>query len=574
MKKNDLLTGICDQIGYNGEGIFHIEGTTFFVPYCLTGEKVLFKVLKLKGGVGYGKVEKILEKSPSRVQPVCPIFQKCGGCQLQHASYDSQLLIKENTVKNAFKKISAIDIKIDGVFSGEKIYGYRNKLQLPVREQDGKVKIGFFRENSHDVVETDECFIQPAWSKKIIKIFKDFVDGKTVTAYNENTKNGLVRHIVVREIGGEFIITVVANGNKIPCVNGLIDRLFEGFQTFSLYLNINKNEDNVIFGDKFILLYGNGKISLKEFGVNYSIGPESFMQVNAEVKKLLYSKVVELAGLDKDTVVIDGYSGAGVMTAMLAKNAKKAYGVEIIKEAVDSANDLAKSNGLEDKMQSICAPCEDVLPSIIEHEVKEGNKTVLVLDPPRKGVSLNVLKSALAAKPDKIIYVACSPQSLARDVGVLTGKLETSSDKILGLSPSTPPAATYQIEKTYLFDMFPQTKHVETLVVLSHKKPDGHIGVTVEFGEEDGQVSLADIEKRAKECAPKKKTTYKDIQAYIDEKYGFKVHTAYIAEVKRDLGLPMYDAPNAVEELKKPRQHPTKEMADAIKDALKHFEII
>lgn len=469
MRKNDLLTGICDQIGYNGEGIFHIEGTTFFVPYCLTGEKVLFKVLKIKGNVGYGKVEKILEKSPSRVSPVCPIFRKCGGCQLQHASYDSQLLIKENTVKNAFKKISSIDIEIDGIFSGEKIYGYRNKLQLPVREQDGKVKIGFFRENSHDVVETDECFIQPDWSKKIIKIFKDFIDGKTVTAYNEDTKKGLIRHIVVREIGGEFIITLVCNGNKIPCVNGLIDRLIEGFQTFSLYQNVNKKDDNVIFGDKFILLYGNGKISLNEFGIKYFIGAESFMQVNDEVKKLLYSKVVELADLDKDTVVIDGYSGAGVMTAMLAKNSKKAYGVEIIREAVDSANALAKSNGLENKMQSVCAPCEDVLPSIIEREVKDGNKTVLVLDPPRKGISLNVLKSALAAKPDKIIYVACSPQSLARDVGVLIGKLQTSSDKILGFSSSNSFGCVYQIEKTYLFDMFPQTKHVESVVCLTRK---------------------------------------------------------------------------------------------------------
>lgn len=465
MKKNDLLTGICDQIGYNGEGIFHIEGTTFFVPYCLASEEVSFKILKLKDKIGYGKVEKIITKSQFRVEPKCPVFSKCGGCQLQHVEYINQLEIKKLTVKNAFKKIADTDIDIDGVYSSEKTYGYRNKLQLPVREQNGKVKIGFFRENSHDIVETDSCFIQPSWADDIIKIFKDFVDGKIVTAYSENTKKGLIRHVVVREINGEFIITVVCNGNKINGVNGLIDRLLEKFTKISVYLNVNKEDSNVILGDKYILLYGKAKINLEEFGVSYSVGPESFMQVNTEVKKMLYQKVVELANPDDDYVVIDGYSGAGVMTAMLCKNAKKAYGVEIIKEAVDSANALAKSNGLDGKMQSICAPCEDVLPDIIEKETKLGNKTMLVLDPPRKGVGLNVLTSALKCKPDKIIYVACSPQSLARDVGVLTGKLKVENDKICGFIDTFSPI--YEIEKTYLFDMFPQTKHVESVVCLT-----------------------------------------------------------------------------------------------------------
>lgn len=465
MKKNDLLTGFCDQIGYNGEGIFHIEGTTFFVPYCLVGEKVTFKILKIKNGVGYGKVVEVLQKSPLRLTPPCPVFSKCGGCQLLHTTYENQLEIKKQTVKNAFKKIANIDINIDSVFGSEKVFGYRNKLQLPVREQNGIVKIGFFRENSHDIVETDSCIIQPDWATDVIKIFKDFVDGKTVTAYNENTKKGLVRHVVVREVAGKFIITVVVNGNKIIGVNGLIDRLLEKFKEFSLYLNVNREDDNVILGKEFKLLYGEGKVSVTEFGVNYRVGPESFMQVNDCVKKLLYQKVVDLARLGNDYVVIDGYSGAGVLTAMLSKNAKKAYGVEIIREAVDSANDLARENGLQDKMHSVCAPCEDVLPSVIERETAEGNQTVLVLDPPRKGVSLNVLLSALKCKPDRIIYVACSPQSLARDVGVLTGNLKVENDKIVGIIPDANPV--YKIESAYLFDLFPQTKHVESVVCLT-----------------------------------------------------------------------------------------------------------
>ncbi len=465
MKKNDLLTGFCDEIGYNGEGIFHIEGTTFFVPYCLVGEEVTFKILKIKNGIGYGKVVEVLQKSPSRVLPVCKVFGKCGGCQLQHSAYNNQLQVKKQTVITAFKKIANIDLTVDDVFFGDKTYGYRNKLQLPVREIDGKVKVGFFRENSHDVVETDTCAIQPNWADDVIKIIKDYVDGKTVTAYNDVSKKGLIRHVVVREIGGEFIITIVCNGNKLPCVNGLIDALLQKFDKFSLYINVNKNQNNTIIGDSFKLLYGNGKIQVDEFGIRYFIGPESFMQVNTEVKKLLYEKVIELAKVDGDYIAVDGYSGAGVMTAMLSKNAKMTYGVEIVKEAVDCANELAEANGLQDKMQCVCAPCEDVLPNIIEREAKKGHKTVLVLDPPRKGVSLNILESTLKSKPDKIIYVACSPQSLARDVGILTGSLNADGNRMVGDSINE--KSVYKIEKTYLFDMFPQTKHVECVCLLT-----------------------------------------------------------------------------------------------------------
>ncbi len=479
MKKNDLLTGFCEQIGYNGEGIFHIEGTTFFVPYCLVGEKVTFKILKIKGNIGYGKIEKIIDKSPSRVIPQCPVFTKCGGCDLMHCEYLSQLEIKKEIVKNTFKKVAGINVDIDEIYHGKKIFGYRNKLQLPIREENGKVKIGFFRENSHDVVETDDCLIQPDWAKVFIEELKRFVDGKSVTAYNEKTKKGLLRHAVIRELNNEFILVLVLNGDSVKGVNGLIDRLLHKFPELSVYLNVNKTNTNVIFGDNFKLIYGKGKISLEEFGVNYDVGPESFIQVNTEVKKTLYEIVAQEANADGDYVVIDGYSGAGVMTAMLSKNAKKAYGVEIVKEASDAANKLAVKNGLSDKMTSISAPCEKVLPDLIKKEAKEGNKTVLVLDPPRKGVELNVLLAALKERVDKIIYVACSPQSLARDVGVLTDTLSVENGKITGQNKNANPV--YEIEKLYLFDLFPQTKHVETLAVLSHKKLDSHRAMKIDF---------------------------------------------------------------------------------------------
>lgn len=469
MKKNDLLTGFCEQIGYNGEGIFHIEGTTFFVPYCLVGEKVRFKILKIKGNIGYGKAEEILEKSPDRITPCCPVFTRCGGCDFLHVNYRTQLKIKEETVVNTFKKVAFSDVTVNGVYHGDKIFGYRNKLQLPVREQNGKVKIGFFRENTHDVVETDDCKIQPDWAKIFIAEIKRFVDGVNVTAYNDADNTGLLRHVVVRELNNEFILVLVINGERIAGVNGLIDRLLKHFPDLSVYINVNKTATNVIFGEKFTLIYGKGKISLDEFGITYRVGAESFLQVNTEVKKMLYEKVVSEANVGESHVVIDGYSGAGVMTAMLTKNAVKSYGVEIVKEASDSANLLAVENGLSDKMTSIAAPCEEVLPDLIEKACKDGLKTVLVLDPPRKGVELNVLLSALKAKVDKIIYVACSPQSLARDVGVLTDTLLVENGRILGKNPA--PHPTYNVDAVYLYDMFPQTKHVETLVCLT-RKPD------------------------------------------------------------------------------------------------------
>ncbi len=464
MKKNDLLTGFCHSMGYNGEGIIHHEGTTVFVPYLLFGETAVVKILKVKGNVAYAKVEEILERSPERVEAKCPVFSKCGGCQLQHLNYSAQHNVKVQTVKTCFLKIAGIEIGEPKVVFGEDEYGYRNKLQLPVREVNGVNKVGFFRENSHDVIDIDNCLIHPKWAKTVIKTVKEFIAKNSVSCYDDTTNKGLLRHVVVREVAGEFIFVFVVNGDKLNGVNRLIDGLLSQFDKISVFLNVNKSRSNVILGDRYIKLYGSGVINLFEQGVGYQIGPQSFLQVNTEVKEMLYDGVLSAACLDKDTVCIDGYSGAGVLTAMLAKKCKKAYGVEIIKEAVEAADDLAKANGLDDKMESICAPCEEVLPSLIERIKNEGKNTVLVLDPPRKGVELNVLQAALKSLPDRIIYVACSPQSLARDVGVLTGRLKEENGALIRLSADFLPK--YEVKQVVLYDLFPQTKHIETLCVL------------------------------------------------------------------------------------------------------------
>ena len=473
MKKNDVILATCDSIGYNGEGIFHYNGTTIFVPYVLCGETAKVHILKVKGSIAFGKALEIVTPSKDRVLPKCAVFNKCGGCMLQHASSALQDKIKTQTVQNCFKKIAGIDVSVDSVISGQKLYGYRNKLQLPIRSQNGQVKIGFFKEGTHNIVEIDSCPIHPDWSGVLIKILKDFIADYKVSCYDDTTKKGLLRHVVAREVEGEFIFTLVINGDAFKAVNGLIDRLLTKFNNFSLYVNVNKTDTNVILGDRFSLVYGKGYIDVEEFGVNYKIGPQSFMQVNTEVKKLLYSHVLSCADIDNDTVVIDGYSGAGVLTAMLAKRAKNAIGVEIIKEAVDAADNLAKENGLSDKMQNICAPCEAVLPDIIKNAKKDGKKVVVILDPPRKGVEKNILIALKQNLVDAIIYVACSPQSLARDVGILTGRVNPETGTMIKCE-NTPLTdllpdfyQDYTIKSTLLFNMFPQTKHVESVVCLT-----------------------------------------------------------------------------------------------------------
>ncbi len=573
MEKNEEYTGVVERIGSNGEGILRRGEHVAFVPYALPSEKIKYRVLKVKKNVVFGKLVEVYTPTEERVRPKCSVYEKCGGCQLQHLSYGKQLVLKRKIVKDCLSKIAFLDVPVRQTVASDYEFAYRNKLQLPIRADDFGPVLGFFAQNTHRVVPIQDCPIQPDWCSRIIRDIKKYVNESGVSVYNEQYKIGLLKHLVVREADGKQLITLVINGDSLPKADLLISLLKKDFAQFSLFININKNHTNVIFGEKFKLLYGSAKISSSDMGVKYEVGPQSFMQVNDGVRRKIYHDAVRSAETDNETTVIDAYSGAGMMTAIFAARSRKAIGVEIVEEAVECANKLRELNSLEGKMENILASCADVLPEIMERAKRESKKTVLVLDPPRQGVEENIIEAVRKTLPDRIIYISCAPQTLSRDLGLLLGSLKRE-DGELKRQENWEADAPYEIVKIQPYDMFPQTKHVETLVVLSHKKPDGHIGVTVEFGEEDGQVSLTDIEKRAKERAPKKKTTYKDIQSYIEEKYGFKVHTAYIAEVKRDLGLPMYEAPNAVEELKKPRQHPTKEMVAAIKDALKHFEII
>ncbi len=597
-----MICAVTDALGSNGEGIVRHEGVTFFVPYCLPGEKIRFRVLKVKDKIGYGKIEEVLTPAEERVREKCPVFTRCGGCQLQHLAYRSQLRFKGNVVKDALRKIAGIRLCVPAAIKSDLPYGYRNKLQMPVGvDREGNNVIGFYAERSHRIIPVSTCVIHPEWAEKLIAVLHRYMKECAVKGYDEEAGTGSLRHIVVREIGGKFIVTLVSVTENLPNLQYLIELLYTVFRTFTFYLNINAKDTNVVFGEQFILEHGPGYFEAEEQGIRYEAGPVTFLQVNENVRAKLYEAALKAVVSTGDEVVVDAYSGGGLLTAMLAKSCKRVYGIELEAEAVKCADALKEKNGLSN-MTNICGYVEEKLQGVLEKE--QGEEIRLILDPPRAGIARSVVRAILESGISKIAIISCNPATLARDLGLLTGSLvekdgeliknseyaalnasktnECSSlDALSEKEEKTPQIENeaglngfYTIEWIQPFDMFPQTKHVETLVVLSKKIPDSHINIDVEFGEGEGQFSLKKIKECAEARKPKEKVTYKMIQEYIEKTYGFKVHTAYIAEVKRDLGLPMYDAPNAVEELKRPRAHPTPKMAKAIKETLKHFEII
>lgn len=569
ISKNQELEGVVISIGSNGEGVVKADGVTVFVPFAITGEKIKYKVLKVTSKCAYGKLLEVLSPSKERVKPRCPVFGKCGGCDLQHVNYDFQLEIKRENVKNCFHKIAGIETEVSETVRCENPWGYRNKLQLPVAQYGEETAIGFYAENSHRVVAIDDCPINPCWTKNVIATLKAFMSKYRLKGYNESDRSGDIREITVKEIGEKLIITLVTPKNKINGIESLPEMLSESLdKEFTLFVNKNDKETNVIYGDTFTKICGNDFYYGESDGIKYKGGVLSFLQVNGEMCAKLYSEVKNSIDSDENTTVIDAYSGAGLMTAMLTKNAKNGVGIEIIKEAVDCADELAELNGLSDKMKNYCGKCEELLPEIIKKA--KTDKLRLVLDPPRKGCEQPVIDAIRKSGIERIVYVSCMPSTLARDVGLLCGTLKREENG--AIIKSVPEESDYVVESVKPFDMFPATRHVETLVVLSHKKPDSHLEVKIDF--DNTSLDKTAIAERAEKRKPQEKTTYKKIQEWIEENYGFKVHTAYIAEVKRELGLPMYDAPNAVEELKRTRSHPTEEMTVAIKAALKYFKII
>ena len=577
--KNDCVELTIEDIGVSGEGIGKVDGYTLFVKDTVIGDVVRVKIMKAKKNYGYARLMDIIKPSKDRVEPACPIARQCGGCQIQAMNYNAQLKYKQKLVKDNLLRISGLtegaDYEMCEILGMDTPFRYRNKAQYPVGEdKDGNIVMGFYAGHTHSIIACpdDDCMLGHGDNAFILNAVKEWMKEYRVRAYNENIHKGTVRHVLIRtgyHTDEVMVCLVTKKMLRKEAADGLVKAIQKlKLNVASLVVNINKEDTNVILGKECITLYGRPYIEDYIGDIKFQISPLSFYQVNPKQTEVLYNKALEFAGLKGNESVWDMYCGIGTISLFLAKKAGKVYGVEIVPQAIEDAKNNAKINNI-DNAEFFVGKAEEVVPAFYKKQTgvqsdndstdsKEYDMTrpdVVVVDPPRKGCDKKLLDTIVSMTPDRIVYVSCDSATLARDLKLLV-------------------EYGYKVEKVQPVDQFGNTVHVETVVLLSHKKPDGHINVKVEFGEGEGKVPLDNIAKRAETYKPKERVTYKMIKEYIEAKYGFKVHAAYIAEVKRDLGLPMYDAPNAVEELKQPRKHPTPEKVEAIKDALKHLEVI
>ncbi len=575
MKKGQVYIGTVEEFVFPNKGIIYYEekpGTEvspadnvsaetmihkIVVKDALPGETVRFQLSKKRSGKYEGRLLEVLSKGEiENAVPECPHFGTCGGCSFQTLSYENQLKLKSGMVRSILDSVLEKPYEFEGIIGSPREWGYRNKMEFSFGDacKGGELSLGMHKKGSfYDIVTTDNCKIVHEDYNLILKTVLDYFRERAVPFYHKMSKEGYLRHLLLRRAvkTGEMTISLVTTSSLDPDLSDLVELLLnlnlEGRIAGILHI-FNDGLADMVRSDRTEVLYGSEYFYEEILGLKFKISTFSFFQTNSLGAEKLYEKAREYVGETKDKLIFDLYSGTGTIAQMLAAVAKKVIGVEIVEEAVEAARENAKLNGLEN--------CEfiagDVLKVIDEIEEKPD---LIVLDPPRDGIHSKALEKIINYGVEKIVYISCKPTSLARDLEVLTKR-------------------GYEVVRGCAVDMFPGTHHVETVVMLSHKKPDSVINVKVEFGEGEGKVPLDNIAKRAEAYKPKERVTYKMIKEYIEAKYGFKVHTAYIAEVKRELGLPMYDAPDAVEELKQPRKHPTAEKAEAIKDALKHFEVI
>lgn len=458
MEKNGEYIGDVLSLGSEGEGVIKCGDYTVFVPFCLVGERVSFKVIKINKNIAYGKLLKVLTPSKDRALPVCENFGKCGGCMLQHMAYSAQLDFKRVSVANCLKKIGGIEAEVNPCVPAPKEWGYRNKLVLPVGLQNGDTVMGFYAPRSHRIVPVDSCALQPEWAPKIISALKKFMKKEGLSGYDEGLHSGDIRHLVVREIGGKFIITIVAT-KRIKLEN-FAKSISEVTSDSTLLLNINAGCSNIIFGEEWHICRGEGFFYGEDLGIKFKAGANTFVQVNDGVRQKLYESAV--AAAPQGAVAIDLYSGGGMLTALLARKCGLSYGIEIVKEAVLCADELKILNNLQDKMFNICGAVEDNLQEVFNKT--SGAERVIICDPPRKGMERSVVQSIIKSGADKLILISCDAATLSRDLGLLCGTLKEEEGKLVKTGSM---CGAYKIESITPFDMFPQTRHVETLVILN-----------------------------------------------------------------------------------------------------------
>lgn len=546
IKKNDILTVEITDTGTEGEGIGKNAGFTLFVKDAVIGDTVQVKVMKAKKNYAYAKLEKVLVPSPFRVQPPCAFHRQCGGCQLQSLSYEKQLEFKQNKIRNNLVRIGGFDPeKIDAcmepIIGMEDPWHYRNKAQFPFGyDKEGNVVTGFYAGRTHTIIPNTDCALGVKENKEILEIILAYMKKYAVSAYEETSGKGLVRHVLIRKgfASGQIMVCLIINGKKLPVEQWLAEELWKIPGMTSVSVNVNTERTNVIMGKKVRVLKGEEKIEDAIGDVVFRISPLSFYQVNPVQTRKLYGQALEYAGLTGEETVWDLYCGIGTISLFLAQKAKKVYGVEIVPEAIADAKENAVRNGITNA-EFFVGKAEEVLPQMYEEEGVYAD--VIVVDPPRKGCDEKCLETMVRMRPERIVYVSCDSATLGRDLKYLGEK-------------------GYEIGKWRGCDMFPGTGHVETVVLLSKLKSAKSIEVKIELDEMD----LTTAESKA---------TYDEIKQYVLDHTGLKVSQLYVAQVKRKHGLIERNNYNVGEGKSKVPQVPL-EKEKAIEDALRYFKML
>ena len=554
MNKNDIVTVEITDIGVSGEGIGHVDGYTLFIKDAVIGDVVEAKVMKAKKNYGYARLMKVITPSEYRVEPKCAFARRCGGCQIQEMSYDRQLVFKDQKIRGNLERIGGftkdqIDTVMQPVVGMEHPFGYRNKARFPFgTDKEGNPITGFYAGRTHDIIANTDCALGVEQNKEILEIILQYMRENKIKSYDEKTGKGLIRHALIRYgfKTKEIMVCLVVNGKKLPKAERLIEKLIQIEGMTSITISPNTRRDNVIMGDSYEILWGQGYITDYIGNVKYQISPLSFYQVNPVQTEKLYGLALEYADLKGDETVWDLYCGIGTISLFLAQKAKQVYGVEIVPQAIDDAKENAKINAI-DNAEFFVGKAEEVLPEYYaeyerEHNGETAHADVIVVDPPRKGCDETLLETIVKMQPEKVVYVSCDSATLARDLKYLC-------------------ANGYEIRMCRGVDQFPQSVHVETVVLLSQQKPDDTIEIDLDLDELDA-------------TSAETKATYQEIKDYVLKEFGLKVSNLYISQIKRKCGIEVgenYNLPKT--ENPKVPQCP-KEKEDAIKDALKYFAMI
>ncbi|VLE22169.1 23S rRNA (uracil-5-)-methyltransferase RumA [Streptococcus pneumoniae] len=542
LKKNDIVEVEIVDLTHEGAGVAKVDGLVFFVENALPSEKILMRVLKVNKKIGFGKVEKYLVQSPHRNQDLDLAYLRSGIADLGHLSYPEQLKFKTKQVKDSLYKIAGIaDVEVAETLGMEHPVKYRNKAQVPVRRVNGVLETGFFRKNSHNLMPLEDFFIQDPVIDQVVVALRDLLRRFDLKPYDEKEQSGLIRNLVVRRghYSGQIMVVLVATRPKVFRVDQLIEQVIKQFpEIVSVMQNINDQNTNAIFGKEWRTLYGQDYITDQMLGNDFQIAAPAFYQVNTEMAEKLYQTAIDFAELKKDDVVIDAYSGIGTIGLSVAKHVKEVYGVELIPEAVENSKKNAQLNNISNA-HYVCDTAENAM----KNWLKDGiQPTVILVDPPRKGLTESFIKASAQTGADRIAYISCNVATMARDIKLY---------QELG----------YELKKVQPVDLFPQTHHVETVALLSKLDVDKHISVEIELDE----MNLTSAESKA---------TYAQIKEYVWNKFELKVSTLYIAQIKKKCGIELREHYNKSKKDKQIIPQCTPEKEEAIMDALRHFKMI